>query len=173
MKGRKPLPTRVKELLGNPGKRPLNGREPKYPAGVGKAPDHLDEIARKEWNRVAKLLTAAGVVTAVDRGVLAVYCAVWSRLVRAERKVAEEGEVLKSPAGGMYQNPHLAVANKAVEQIAKLSPMLGLDPSSRSRIVVPAGPLVPQVWSRPRDIDKDMPPPWAKRGQPGGNDADS
>ena len=28
MRGRKPKPTRLKQLEGNPGKRPINGREP-------------------------------------------------------------------------------------------------------------------------------------------------
>jgi len=34
MRGRRPKPTRLKMLTGNPGKRPLNGNEPRPAAAV-------------------------------------------------------------------------------------------------------------------------------------------
>ena len=49
MRGRKPKPTLMKQLNGNPGKRPLNDREPVPPAGTPTPPDYLDDVARQEW----------------------------------------------------------------------------------------------------------------------------
>ncbi len=160
MRGRKPKPTKVKAMEGNPGKRPLNAAEPEYPAGVGPAPDHLDKAARDEWDRVGGMLEESGVATQADRAVLAVYCQAWSRWVRAEQVCAKMGDVLRSEAGGVYQNPYLSVANRAAEQLAKCAASLGLDPSSRSRVVssrpvkTASVPVAPRIFrgeeSRPR-----------------------
>src|SRR5262245_42051889 len=133
MRGRKPKPTVLKILEGNPGKRPLNANEPRPRRCIPRCPDHLDHEARKEWKRINRELDEVGLLTDCDRAILASYCVCWSRWVRAERLLKQSGEVLKSAEGGFYQNPYLAVANRALEQMHKLCASLGLDPCSRSR----------------------------------------
>lgn len=137
-RGRKPKPTALKILAGNPGKRPLNGCEPKppVPAHPPRVPRHLNKEARREWRRIVKVLIDLGLYTEVDRAALAMYCQAWGRWVEAERTVRELGEVLVSPKGGLYQNPWLHVANKAWEQLNKMLSEFGLTPSSRTRLVV-------------------------------------
>lgn len=137
MRGRKPKPTETKREAGNPGRRPLNEREPVYPAGVGDPPAHFAEEAREEWVRISRLMMAGGVLTEGDRAVLSLYCSVWSKWLRADRMVTRTGEILKTADGGLYQNPYLAVANRALEQLSKLAAQLGLDPTARTRVVVP------------------------------------
>jgi P27 family predicted phage terminase small subunit len=134
MRGRKPKPSYLKILAGNPGRRPLNNREPQPTRKTPACPGHLDREARIEWRRICKELDKVGLLTLVDRAVVAGYCQAWSRWVRAENMLRESGEVLESAEGGRYQNPWLAVANKALEQVHKFSALLGLDPSSRSRL---------------------------------------
>ena len=46
-RGRKPKPTALKVLEGNPGKRPLNDREPVPPKGTLKCPAWLLPEAKK------------------------------------------------------------------------------------------------------------------------------
>lgn len=145
MRGRKPKPTETKREAGNPGRRPLNENEPIYPAGVGDPPGHFSEEAREEWIRISRLMMASGVLTEGDRAVLSLYCSVWSKWLRADRMVARTGEVLKTPDGGMYQNPYLAVANRAAEQLSKLAAQLGLDPTARTRVVA-----APQPYTKPK-----------------------
>ncbi len=135
MRGRKPKPTAAKVLAGNPGRRPLNPSEPAYPAGAGEPPAHFSEEARAEWDRVSRIMIASRVLTEADRAVLALYCSVWSKWVKADAMVARTGEVLKARDGGLYQNPYLAVANRALEQLARLAAQLGLDPTARPRVV--------------------------------------
>ena len=53
-RGRKPTPTAVKELEGNPGKRPLNAKEPKPAKKAPSCPKWLEPEAKKEWRRLAK-----------------------------------------------------------------------------------------------------------------------
>ncbi len=148
MRGRKPVPTAMKLLRGNPGKRPLNQREPKPPVTIPRCPQHLDAEARREWRRVSRELYDMGVLSLVDRPALAIYCQAWSRWVRAEKLMHKSGEVLKAKgSGALYQNPYLAVANKAMEQMARFLAEFGMTPVSRTR--VHAYPLIPEAGGIP------------------------
>ncbi len=46
MRGRKPKPTRLKIIDGNPGKRPIRGDEPQPPKGQPSCPAHLSPTAK-------------------------------------------------------------------------------------------------------------------------------
>ena len=67
-RGRKPLPTALKELEGDRGKgrRPLNKDEPTPPQDNVKCPAWLMPEAKKEWKRLAPSLIAMGVLTEHD-----------------------------------------------------------------------------------------------------------
>jgi P27 family predicted phage terminase small subunit len=135
MRGRKPIPTKLKLLRGNPGKRALNKCEPQPDLKIPDCPDHLDAEAKVEWARMCKVLFAQGLLTDMDRAALAAYCQDWSRWVRAERMVLATGEVLKGD-NGLYQNPYLAVANRAQLDMRNLLVEFGMTPSSRTRLQI-------------------------------------
>lgn len=137
MRGRKPKPSIIRDLEGNPGKRPLNDREPVPPPGIPECPDHLDDEARAEWFRTAAVLTEMGLLTKADRTALAAYCTVYSRWVTAEAQVRKFGSIVKSPHKGYpMKSPYLTIADQALEAMRKLMVEFGLTPSSRSRIRV-------------------------------------
>lgn len=134
MAGRKPKPTSIKLLNGNPGKRPLNKNEPQF-SGTPTCPEHLDSIAKIEWERISNELISVGLLTAVDRAALAAYCVAWSRWVSAEENVQKFGAVIKSPKSGFpIQNPYVGIANTALGLMHRFMIEFGLTPSSRSRI---------------------------------------
>lgn len=136
MAGRKPKPTSLKRLEGNRGKRPLNISEPKF-SGTPLRPEHLDETARKEWDRISVELTSAGLLTSVDRAALSAYCAAWSRWVNAEENIQKFGAVIKSPKSGFpIANPFVGIANTSLTLMHKFLIEFGMTPSSRSRISV-------------------------------------
>lgn len=140
MRGRKPKPTTLKLLTGNPGKRRLNDREPNSPAGIPICPDWLDDEAKAEWGRVTQELDAMGVLTLADRSALSAYCKAWSRWVEAEEQVRKFGMIVKSPEKGFpMKSPYLSVADQALEAMRKLLVEFGLTPSSRSRLRLPGG----------------------------------
>ena len=56
MAGRKPKPTALKKLEGNPGKRKLNTKEPIPAKGMLNCPEWLLPEAKKEWERLADLM---------------------------------------------------------------------------------------------------------------------
>lgn len=140
MRGRKPTPTHLKLLAGNPGKRPLNGREPVPPVVIPECPEWLDAVAKEEWNRMSVILAEMGLLTAADRSALAAYCVAYARWVQAEQLVQKFGPIVKSPEKGFpMKSPYLTVADQALESMRKLMVEFGLTPSSRSRIKVPDG----------------------------------
>jgi len=136
MRGRRPQPTTLKILRGNPGKRPLNESEPKPDIVMPPCPDFIRDEAREHWSEVGPILLSLGVLTVLDGVALALLASALARLVKAEAMITQTGEVLKTKDGGFYQNPYLAVANKAWEHVYKLLVEFGMTPSSRSRIVV-------------------------------------
>ena len=134
MRGRKPIPTALKELAGNPGKRPLNANEPKPVAKIPPCPSHIQGEAKKEWRRICRELAALSMISNLDRAALTAYVTAWSRMIDAEEQLRKHGPIVKSPSGFPIQNPYLAVANKAMSQVIKISAEFGLTPSSRSRV---------------------------------------
>ncbi len=135
--GRKPRPTALRRLDGNPGKRGYNPTEPVPPDALPDCPDHLSEVARDEWDRLAVTLHGMGVLTTVDRAALAAYCQCYGRWVEAERKIATLPGMVKTPSGYVQQNPWIGVANKQLELMGRFMTELGLTPAARSRVNVP------------------------------------
>ena len=69
--GRKPIPTADKLARGNPGKRPVNQREPKPRPGLPRCPAHVTGEARREWHRMGKQLEKEGRIALVYRACFA------------------------------------------------------------------------------------------------------
>lgn len=136
MRGRKPKPTAIKQLEGNPGKRAINNKEPKPEVVIPECPTHLTGVARTEWKRASEKLYKLGVITEIDLGSFAAYCTAWETYVKACNILKKQKEVMISDEGGLYQNPWVAIRNKAMEQILKFSAEFGMTPSSRTRLKV-------------------------------------
>lgn len=142
MRGRKPKPTHLKLVTGNPGKRKLNANEPKLDASLPMPPTHLSDEAKVEWGRVSEDLCACGILTKVDRAVLAAYCQAYGRWVIAERVLAEMGKrdeltgglMIRTLNGNAIQNPIVGSANKAMADMVRYAVELGMTPSARSRV---------------------------------------
>jgi P27 family predicted phage terminase small subunit len=127
MPGRKPVPAEHKELHGTANvtrereRKEALKRAPKPSlASAADAPEHLNEPAKNEWSRLLREFAALGLVTQIDLGLFAGYCTAYGRWVEAEAKVKELGTIVKTAAGNLIQNPYLAVANRALEQMQKL-----------------------------------------------------
>lgn len=136
MRGRKPKPSALKELAGNPGKRALNKKEPRPDIAIPLCPNHLTGMARQEWNRVTKELQMMGVIANIDRAVLAAYCTAYKDYVKAENKLKTEGEVVFTDNGNPIQNPWVGIKNRAIEKMVKIGAEFGMTPSSRVRLEV-------------------------------------
>jgi P27 family predicted phage terminase small subunit len=147
--GRRPLPTHLKVLRGNPGRRalPENEPEPAAPLQVPDAPAFLQGYACDEWYRIAEELLRLGLLTVVDLQPLAAYCMSYARWRTAEETLIEmakldpvlRGLLLKTRSGTPIQNPLVATAARAAADMVRYATEFGLTPSARARIS--AGPL--------------------------------
>jgi len=137
MQGRKPVPTKLKLLKGNPSKRPIRTDEPQAECIRADLPPpkHLGKLASECWIHMVRMLSEAQVITELDLHGLELYCAAYQNWRHGQQKVIELGSIVKSPKSGYpVQSPYFAIANKAHEQMVKISAEFGLTPSSRSRV---------------------------------------
>ncbi|AKI27719.1 terminase [Moraxella phage Mcat17] len=135
MKGRKPKPTAIKELTGNPGKRALNKNEPKFAQITEiEPPVWMTDTAVTMWRTVMPELLATGVLTVADVHNVEAFCMSYSRWREAEQEVERYGLVIMDDNGKLNKNPALTIINEAKTQMMKFGSLLGLDPSSRTRL---------------------------------------
>lgn len=137
--GRKPKPTALKELEGNPGKRKLNRSEPKPAKGIPPCPEWLLPEAKKEWNRLAENLGQLAVLTNVDMAAFAAYCQSYARWKEAQEHIDKDGSTFETDKGYQQQTPWVGIANTNQKLMLQAASEFGLTPSSRSRIVVDSG----------------------------------
>ena len=147
MRGRKPTPTALKLVRGNPGKRPLNTEEPQPVEGDPTPPSWLSAEAKREWNRWVKSLAPTRMLTHADRDSLTALCEAWSLLKEAQADVVEHGatvfEVEKTCEDGTVvyarakANPAVRTMLQSMATIRALAVEFGGTPSARSRLRAP------------------------------------
>lgn len=150
-RGRKPTPTTLKLVKGNPGRRKISKKEPapQQTKKVPAPPDHLTPGAKTFWRKMAPILHAQQLLTDVDLVAFAQLAIAHDRWVESEKKVQKYGELItfgrrgkgKDARPGTVQvSPYLAVANRAYEQLRRMLAEFGMTPSARSRIEVDQPP---------------------------------
>lgn len=135
LRGRKPTPTAIKKLEGNPGKRPLNDKEPKPERKAPPCPKWLDKEAKREWKRLASKMEMMGVLTEVDMAAFAGYCQSYARWRENEEFISKNGSLVRTPSGYWQQVPQVSMAQQYLKQMGRFAEQFGLTPASRSRII--------------------------------------
>lgn len=138
MRGRRPKPTRLKVLTGNPGKRPLNAHEPRPEVAIPDCPPELGPVAQREWSRLVGELIGLRLLTNLDRAALAAYCGAYALWAEATLAIQKYGAMVKSPSGYPIQSPYVAIANRQTEIMMRIASEFGFTPASRSRISTPS-----------------------------------
>ncbi len=141
-RGRKPKPTAIKTLEGNPGKRPLNPREPQPHRRAPTCPEWLEAEAKTEWARMACQLEDIGVLTEIDRAAFAGYCQAYARWREAEEFISKHGSIVKTPSGYWQQVPQVSIAQTYLKIMHKFCEQFGFTPSARSRIIADSKEIV-------------------------------
>lgn len=118
MRGRKPHPTRLHVLNGNPSKLNLPTDEPVPATGNWDAPTWMTGEALSAWKRIVPEMVRLGIWTTADRDIVTAYCVVYDEIVRT----VKSGKELKASLVG---------------QLRSLAAELGCTPSSRTRLTVP------------------------------------
>ena len=140
-RGPPPKPSALKLLQGNPGKRPVNVREPKPRTDTPRCPSWLDDEAKKCWRELVPELKGMGVLTYIDGNALTAYCDTWSRWKRAVLFLQAKGDVytIKDEQGKIryvQQWPQVAIARNLLAVLNRYQQEFGLTPASRTRLVI-------------------------------------
>jgi len=132
--GRKPVPTTLRLLRGNPGHRPLDEDEPRAAPKLPPPPVELSAAAKKIWRRDGRKLLALGVMTALDGAAFAAYCQSYARWLEVTALLAKSSVLIKTAEGGYQLNPLLRVARETQDQYTRALVEFGMSPSSRTRV---------------------------------------
>jgi P27 family predicted phage terminase small subunit len=144
-RGRRPKPSYLKVVTGNPGKRPIGEDwvKPEPPKRPIAAPALLDRYAKAEWTRLAPGLHKLGLLTFLDRGPFVAYCQAWSIYRHAQEALDDlsrkddsglGGMLMRTKAGNTIQNPLIGIRNKALRDMVRYAAEFGFTPSARARV---------------------------------------
>ena len=148
MAGRKKIPTKLKMIKGTFRKERENKNEPFPDDNIPEPPDFLSEEALAEWNRITPELYANGLITNLDRALLAMYCQAWARVVEYEKIVANGLELYETEKGGKQMSPAMWVLNKAKEQVYKYATEFGMSAQSRSKVTANKSKKKKDPWEK-------------------------
>ena len=131
-----PVPTKLKLLRGNPGKRPI-GDEPDPPVKLPAPPKVLDKEGVREWHRIGAELLELGLVSEIDLTSLTGYCQAWSDLVRARKHLKNDEDFVGQTSGGLAPSAWKRLSDEALKQLLRYISEFGLSPAARVRLATP------------------------------------
>ncbi len=138
------VPTHLRLLQGNPGKRPIPKGEPQpaIPDKPPKPPSFLSAYAVEEWKRISVEVHALKLLTAIDVMPFAAYCEAYARWRTAEEALAVMaskdpvmcGLIVKGKHGTAIENPLVYTSRRAAQEMLRVASEFGFTPAARSRI---------------------------------------
>lgn len=152
MAGRRPKPTPLKLVSGNPGKRKLNQSEPKPKREVPSCPAHLSDDAKVSWGRLGVMLDRLGVLTETDALALERLCDCYSEILECralveskgriyssvrKKRISVEGDeetVIEEEVSLLKANPAVAMLADADRRFKSYLVEFGLTPAARTKI---------------------------------------
>jgi P27 family predicted phage terminase small subunit len=154
--GRRPKPTALKVLQGNPGKRPLNGLEPKPPAGLVVKPK-LSPMAAVVWDELAPLAQAMGTLTTADIRSFGTLCELQATFTLATQEKYREAftpfmvTTAVDSAGTEHMNvkehPAIKLERDTAAALRPYYEKFGLEPVGRARIQIPKADEPVSKWA--------------------------
>ena len=138
MAGRRPKPTVLKLVEGNPGKRAINKKEPKPKRVIPSCPAHMSDAGKVAWGRLSVLLDRMGVLTEADSAALERLCDCYSDILICRESLVADGWTYKTQdAQGnklIKGNPAATQLRAADAQFKSYLIEFGLTPAARSKV---------------------------------------
>lgn len=136
--GRPAKPTALKLVQGNPGKRPINKREPKPAAERPRCPAHLSPKAKTAFKNVCDLLEEMGVLTVADGMALEMLCDAYAEWRDLRKVVEQKGATYETVATSgdvmVKARPEVAMAADAWKRVKAMASEFGLTAASRTKL---------------------------------------
>jgi len=140
MAGRRPKPTKLKLVTGNPGKRKLNEKEPKPAREIPSPPSHLTDWGKTAWGRLTVLLDGMGVLTVADTMALERLCDLYAEILHLRQLIEIEGRTYttKTQMGDFLikANPAVSMLADADRRFKSYLVEFGLTPAARTKVHV-------------------------------------
>ena len=143
-KGRKKLPTKVKEMQGtlDASRQLKNEMQVSTLIELPPAPQWLRETAQIEWRNVTNELLNLQMLHKIDLVLLAAYCNAISLHIEMEQLLMEKGRVnhYYNEDGSLRHSqskPEVKISNDSLANALKIAVQFGFTPSSRSGISAP------------------------------------
>lgn len=148
MRGRRPKPTLLKVLSGNPGNRKLNKAEPLDLHPLGDPPDWLSADQRAIWHEIADA-APAGLLKSIDAAVLTALACSISIWRDASVAMRDQPSTVPTNDGGCKANPLMGIMHRESLDILRMCAELGITPASRSRLrLTPDAPAPNRAFER-------------------------
>jgi P27 family predicted phage terminase small subunit len=155
MRGRKPVPTQIQVLHGNPSKNHINKDEPIPVGELADPPEWLTEGQKAAWRHV--LANAPrGLLRRLDSGVLTVWVvAEDTHRIAAEQLALTPSLLLRAPAPPKtkdnpnpyqpppYPSPYVGLMSRQALIMMKAASELGFSPAARARVFAVGRPSDP------------------------------
>ena len=136
-RGPPPEPTSLRLLKGNPGRRPINGHEPK-PAkarkGARRVPSSLPPAGKALWHKLVPELERLNLLTKIDDATLHGACLSYARALEAGALVKKQGLTIITDKGFVIQHPAVSIERNSWAAWLRFATQFGLTPSARSSI---------------------------------------
>ena len=143
-KGRKKLPSKVKEMQGTsvPCRTLENEMQVDLVSSIPEAPEWLSEIGKQEWKKVSEQLFNIGMLHKVDLQLIAAYCNEMSLYIETETMLRNKGRIqaFRNADGTLKHTqavPYQKIAKDALATALKLATQFGLTPVARASISAP------------------------------------
>tara|TARA_R110000744_G_scaffold72211_1_gene145151 strand:+ start:127 stop:603 length:477 start_codon:yes stop_codon:yes gene_type:complete len=143
-KGRKKLPTALKEMQGTLEKSRVleNEMEVDLVLDLPDAPDLLSTIGAAEWYKVTTQLFNLKMLHHIDLPLILSYCNEMSLYIESEIELRKNGRIdnFKNSNGDLIRSqakPLVKIKNDALANALKLAALFGISPVARANISVP------------------------------------
>jgi P27 family predicted phage terminase small subunit len=134
--GRKPKPSWLKIVTGNPGHRPINRDEPAPVGDIVDPPTWFDDAQRAEWKE-AIAAAPPGLLKQLDKSMLVVWVCAKVMHAFAAQQISKYGQLIKTPVtGAPMQSPYVSILNRQAGVMMRAAAEMGFSPSSRSRVSI-------------------------------------
>jgi P27 family predicted phage terminase small subunit len=144
------MPTRLKLLRGNPGRRPLTVDEPQPDVLSETVPPELvdDVTAADEWTRTIVPAIRRRQITAADRTLAIAHCELFATW-RSQLAAAARHAHIIAAGRDKYpkQNPARLMAHSTLRLLIAVDSELGLSPASRTRVSVAPPEAPSSKWA--------------------------
>ncbi len=139
MAGRRPRPTTLKLVSGNPGKRAINKKEPKPKRVIPSCPDYLPQVSQVAWGRLSVVLDRMGVLTEADAAAMERMVDCYADIIECRKLIQRDGRTYKVTAQNGFDelikaNPAVAMLRAADAQFKAYLVEFGLTPAARSKV---------------------------------------